>query len=82
MNAVTPQLGVLIMDDGKAFGDEAAAVIPPIRPTSVRLAIEGAPQRPGLRTVAVVPPEQFTLRTAIIKAAAEGLFWIAAPRKV
>lgn len=82
MNAVTPQLGVLIMDDGKAFGDEAAAVIPPIRPTSVRLAIEGAPQRPGLRTVAVVPPEQFTLRTAITKAAAEGLFWIAAPRNV
>lgn len=80
MIAGTPQLGVLIMDDGREFGDDACTRIPRVRPTSVRLAIEGAPDRPGLRTVATVPPEKFNVRTAITSAAAEGLFWVAAPR--
>lgn len=78
----TPQLAVLIMDDGREFGDAACQSIPRVRPTSVRLAIEGAPERPGVRTVASVPPERFTVRTAIKAAAAEGLFLIAAPRSV
>ncbi len=81
MNAVViPQMGVLIMDDGREFGDRATASIMRTRPTSVRLALQGAPERPGLRTVGIVPPEKFTLRTAVTAAAAEGLFWIAAPR--
>ncbi len=82
MIAAPPQLGVLIMDDGREFGDDACARLPLVRPTSVRLAVEGAPDRPGVRTVGVVPPEKFNLRTAITAAAAEGLFWIAAPRRV
>ncbi len=77
-----PQLGVLIMDDGRQFGDNATSRIPAARPTSVRLALQGAPDRPGLRTVGKVPPERFTLRTAVKAAAAEGIFWIAAPRTV
>lgn len=82
MRAVVPQMGVLIMDDGREFGDYATTAVPLKRPTSVRLAIQGAPERTGLRTVGVVPPEKFTLRTAIAAAAAEGLFLIAAPRRL
>jgi murein DD-endopeptidase MepM/ murein hydrolase activator NlpD len=70
------------MDDGREFGDLACERIARIRPTSVRLAIAGAPERPGVRTVAVVEPEKFTLRSAVKAAAAEGLFMIAAPRQV
>lgn len=80
MEVYTPQLGLLIMDDGREFGDEACTRIPPIRPTSVRLAVQGAPEREGLRTVAEVSQADFNLGTAIKKAAEEGLFWVAAPR--
>ncbi len=77
-----PQLGVLVMDDGRDFGEVLTARLSQLRPTSVRLAVEGAPERPGLRTIAVVPPEKFTVRTAVELAAQEGLFWIVAPRRV
>jgi murein DD-endopeptidase MepM/ murein hydrolase activator NlpD len=77
-----PQLGVLIMDDGREFGEAVTSWMVTHRPTSVRLALEGAPDRPGMRTVGIVPPERFTLRTAVKAASAEGLFYIAAPRDV
>jgi murein DD-endopeptidase MepM/ murein hydrolase activator NlpD len=77
-----PQMGVMIMDDGRQFGDAATSWLVASRPTSVRLALQGAPERPGMRTVGIVPPEKFTLRTAVKAASAEGLFYIAAPRSV
>lgn len=82
MTIPTPQLAVLIMDDGREFGDQACNSIPRVRPASVRLAVQGAPDRPGVRTAATVAPEKFTVRTAIKTAAAEGLFLIAAPKNV
>ena len=82
MTIPTPQLAVLIMDDGRDFGDTACAAIPKVRPTSVRLAVQGAPERADLRTAATVPPEQFNVRTAVSTAAAEGLFLIVAPKDV
>ena len=77
---LAPQLGLLVMDDGKQFGDNACARIHSMRPTSVRLALQGAPDRAGMRTVATVPDDRFTYRTAIADAADEGYFWVVGPR--
>ena len=75
-----PQLGLLVMDDGKAFGEHACDRIRAMRPTSVRLAVEGAPDRNGMRTIATVPDDRFSYRTAIADAAEEGFSWVVGPR--
>ncbi len=79
---LAPQLGVLVMDDGGPFGDAAIELMRRVRPSSVRLAVTGAPEQRALRTVRTVAPEKFTLRTAVRAAAGEGLFWIMAPPEV
>lgn len=76
----TPQLGLLVMDDGREFGEAACAWAGAIVRSSVRVALAGAPDRTGIRTAAVVVPDQFTLETAVATAAQEDLFWILAPR--
>lgn len=80
--ADVPQFGLLVMDDGGAFGDIACNRAGIISRSSVRLALEGAPVRHSIRTAAIVPQEQFTLKTAVETAAAEGLLWILAPRRL
>jgi murein DD-endopeptidase MepM/ murein hydrolase activator NlpD len=78
--ADTPQLGFLVMDDGREFGDAACAWASTMTRSSVRLGIAGSPDRDGLRTAAVAPPQQFNLETAVATVAEEGLFWVLAPR--
>ena len=70
----------LFLDDGGQFGDHAYEMLTQGGAPTLRVAVEGSPERDNCETVAVVPPEELTIARGVAEAAARRCLWVVVPK--